>query len=322
MRRILRYQSYCAVICTALIGASTAQADPITLRSGIFLPPQAAYSRPYADWVAHVNDACREHVHIELVGPEAIGPFEQPNALRTGLLDMLGTPGTYYKGDMIEIDTLVLADVPLTDQRANGAWDYLNRLHNERLNAHYLTSYGQGIAFFVWANERSENGRFDGMRLRSSPIYETFFQAIGATTVQLPPSEVFTALERGTVDGFGWPMWGIADFGWQEMTTYQHGPGFFNAMNSILVNLDRWNRFDQPTRDCLTQQAIWLEEIWPAWLAERNAQEQARLDGAGIEYVDLGAAFAERATDIYWAFLERQSPEHVPALRPLVSTAE
>ena len=315
----MRKKTALAAAAASLLALPSA-AEPVTLTAGVFLPPRAAFSAPFVRWAEHVNGVCAEHVAIEITGPESIGSFEQPNALKIGVLDMLAGPGTYYKGDMIEVDTLVLGDVPMTEQRANGAWEYLNRLHNQKMNAQFLTAYGDGISFFIWSKEKSEDGRFDGKRLRSSPLYETFFQSIGATTVQLPPPEVYTALERGTVDGFGWPSWGITDFGWEKEVSYQHGPAFMNVSISILVNLDRWNGLAPEAQQCLTDQAIWLEEQWPAWLAERNAQEDQAIKDAGIEYVDLGEAFSQGAYDTYWEFLESQNPEDVKALRPLVST--
>ena len=41
--------------------------------------------------------------------------------------------------------------------------------------------------------------------MRITPDYRDFFQTLGATVVQTPPGEVYTALERGVVDGYGWP---------------------------------------------------------------------------------------------------------------------
>lgn len=42
--------------------------------------------------------------------------------------------------------------------------------------------------------------------------------ALGATVVQTAPGEVYTALERGVVDGYGWSITGIFDLGWHEKT--------------------------------------------------------------------------------------------------------
>ena len=50
---------------------------------------------------------------------------------------------------------------------------------------------------------------------------------LGANVVTTPPGEVYTALERGVVDGYGWPILGIFDLGWQEKTKYRVDPGFY-----------------------------------------------------------------------------------------------
>lgn len=310
-----------AAIALALTASAHAvKATPASLTAGIFIPPQAALAAPYARWIDHVNTQCSEHVSINLLGPEAISAFEQPNALKTGVIDMLGTPGTYYKGDMIEIDSLVLSDMPLDRQREVGVHEMLNTLHHERMNAEYLTSYGTGVKFFIWTDGAHEDGAFSGVRLRSSPIYETFFQSLQATTVQLPPSEVYTALERGTVDGVGWPSWGLSDFGWEEKVTHQHGPGFYNVMISMLVNKDRWDGLTEEARNCLDDQAQWMEKVWPEWLAEGNATQETKIKEAGIIHVDLGADFTKSANEIYWSFLTERSPENTPRIRALLES--
>ncbi len=45
--------------------------------------------------------------------------------------------------------------------------------------------------------------------------------------MQTAPGEVYTALERGVVDGYGWPITGIFDLGWHEKTKYRVDPGFY-----------------------------------------------------------------------------------------------
>ena len=55
----------------------------------------------------------------------------------------------------------------------------------------------------------------------------------------MAPGEVFTGLERGVVDGYGWPLLGIFDFGWQEKTKYRLEPGFYAIELGIqVVKLD------------------------------------------------------------------------------------
>ena len=73
-------------------------------------------------------------------------------------------------------------------------------------------------------------------------MYRDFFSALGATVMQTAPGEVYTALERGVVDGYGWPIGGIFDLNWQEKTKYRVDPGFYDAEVSLIVNLDAWKK--------------------------------------------------------------------------------
>ncbi|OGK80435.1 MAG: hypothetical protein A2X52_18380 [Candidatus Rokubacteria bacterium GWC2_70_16] len=48
-----------------------------------------------------------------------------------------------------------------------------------------------------------------GLKIRVRPVCRDFFSALGATVMQAVPGEVYTALECGVVDGYGWPSGGI-----------------------------------------------------------------------------------------------------------------
>src|SRR5258708_8710611 len=75
-----------------------------------------------------------------------------------------------------------------------------------------------------------------GLKIRITPVYRDFFQALGATVVQTAPGEVYTALERGVVDGYGWPITGLFDLGWHQKPKYRVYPGFYPAPRSIPLN--------------------------------------------------------------------------------------
>jgi TRAP-type C4-dicarboxylate transport system substrate-binding protein len=293
-------------------------AQEVTLRAGSFVPGPSAFGWPLVRWVEEVNAQCDGQVQISILDAGAINPFELPNAVRSGVVDIASVPPSYYKGILIEADSAVLGNVPMAEQRTNGAWELLNRLHSERMNVHYLTAFGDGVRFHVYTTRPIENARLDGFRMRSTPVYETFFRSLGADSVQIPPPEVYTALERKVADGYGWPIWGIFDFGWNEYTTHMYEPGFYNVMVNLLVNQNRWNSLTDAQRGCLSDMALKLEADWPAWRDEHTARERARLAEAGIEVVDLGAGFREAAHDIYWKELETASPEIVGQLRGLL----
>lgn len=298
--------------------ASPAAAEEAQLKAASFLPERVVFAKYFYDWVGEVNAQCAGKVKISVVGPAAIKSLEQWSALKTGVIDMHYGPPNYYKGTLIEADVTSLANVETAEQRANGAWEIINRLHNEKMNAWYLTNLFNGVKFFLYTSKAAEGGRFEGFRLRSVPIYDNFFKHLGAQPVRMPPPAVRTALERNTVDGYGWPLYGVNDFGWDKYTKYRHGPGFFSANVNILVNLDRWKGLSEAQRGCLTDMTVWVEKQWPTWRAAEDARQKAAQDGSGIEYVDMGADFAQTAHDLHWDELMKANPDLIGKLRPLL----
>jgi TRAP-type transport system periplasmic protein len=140
--------------------------------------------------------------------------------------------------------------------------------------------------------------------------------------VQTPPGEVYTALERGVVQGYGWPVQGIFDLGWQERTKYRVDPGFYSVDVGVLVNLDKWKALNQPQRDLLNKTIIWMEGL-SAKNAALNAAEVKRQSEAGIEPITFTGPAADKwlktAADAGWAYVKQVAPENADKLRALLT---
>lgn len=309
------------ILAAALLAALAPQAlaQEAKLKAAAFLPVKSVFVIGFTRWVGEVNSQCAGKVSISIVGPEAIKSLEQWNALKSGVVDMHYGPPNYYVGALPEGDVISVARNETAAQRKNGAWAMVNEAHNQKLNAQYLTHLFGGVRFHIYTSKPAKDGRFEGLRLRSTPIYDAFFKSLGGLPVRMAPPEVHTALERGTVDGYGWPLYGIADFGWHKYTKYRYGPGFISAAVAILVNQDKWKSLDDGQRACLTRLSEWVEGEWPKWRAEEDGKQQAVQDQAGIQYVDLGPGFAQQAEDLYWEVLGKGNPEFVRRIRPLLS---
>jgi TRAP-type C4-dicarboxylate transport system substrate-binding protein len=251
--------------------------------------------------------------------PEAVPSLEQWNALKNGVVDMHYGPPNYWRGVSPAGDVISVARNELEEQRKNGAWALINEEYNKKLNAQYLTHLLAGVRFHLYTTKPAQGGKFEGMRLRSVPIYDAFFKSLGAQPVRMAPPDVYTALERNTVEGYGWPLWGVQDFGWDKYTKFRHDPGFISAAVAILVNLDKWKGLDADQRDCLTKMSLWIEGQWPSWRAEEDARQKAAQEKAGMQVVDFGTAWALSAEEIYWQDLAKGDAEFVKKVRPLLS---
>lgn len=301
------------------IAGKTAWAQAATLKAASFLPRRIVFARHFYNWVGEVNKTCAEQVKISVVGPAAIKSLEQWNAVKNGVVDMHFGPSTYFAGVMPEADVPSLADIGPAEMRKNGALALMQSQYAKRMNVHYLTHIHDGIPFFVYTTKPAKDGRFEGFRLRSVPIYDDFFAYLGAQTVRMGGPAVYTALERRTVDGLGWPLWAVHQFGWTKFIKYRYGPGFFSASVIVMVNLDRWNKLTGAQRKCLTDMAIWLEKEYPKWRAKENAKQEGDQDKAGVKYVDLGPEFRKKAHEIYWAKLRKGDPAWIDKIRPLLT---
>jgi TRAP-type C4-dicarboxylate transport system substrate-binding protein len=318
MRKLFTLAAMAAVVLATPAGAEEAK-----LKAASFLPLTQSFGIHFKRWVDEVNKRGKGVLQIDAVGPEAIPVLEQPNAVKSGVIQMHYGPPTFYTGTMWEGEALSLSERTIKELRANGAWAYLDKLHQEKMNSVLLAGLGDGVNFYVYtttpAKADDKDKPMSGLTLRSVPLYRVFFESLGARAVSLPPGEVFTALERKVVQGYGWPSWGVKDMGWLPVTKYRYGPGFFNVNVNVLVNLDAWKKLGDPQKKLLNEMAAWLDDEWPKWRAAQDADEDKIQKDAGVQYVDLGAWFGKRAHDAYWADLEKKSPQHIPHLRKLVT---
>jgi TRAP-type transport system periplasmic protein len=312
-----------AALVSAGLGPASAQE---ALRALSMQPTAVTYTQSFLKFIDKVNAAGQGVVQIEFVGgPEAIPTFDQPEAVRAGVIDMIYGPGSYYPGIVPETDALVGSNVTPMEKRANGGIDLLNQIHQEKMNVYYLGHPDGGIQFHVYMTQEpqlKDDGLPDmsGIKLRGAPIYREFFtDYLGATFVQVNVPEVYTALERGTVDGLGWPSIGVMDLSWDNFLKYRIDPGYFQTDLSILVNLDKWNALSDEAKRILQDTATaWEEESYEQLQALR-AEEDAEMRKRGMQVVELPPAAAEAylnaAYEEAWNRLKERDPTHYEALR-------
>jgi len=308
--------------------APTVQAQEITLKAVSSFAKDLYFNQKFERFVKDVNEQGKGLVQINLIGgPEAMPAFEGGNALKAGVVDMINSTGVFITNVVPESLALSFSPVPMKDIRANGGYELMNQIHREKGNMVWLGRTTAGIQYHVYTNKKPQQvaGRelLAGMKLRSVPIYRAFFQSLGATPLQVPPGEVYTALERGVVDGYGWPSIGVFDMGWQEKTKYRIDPGFYSVEVSIFVNQKTWDRMTEAQRRFLREQMQKVEEGAAKEDRSVAAREEAQLRAAGIDIIELDAAdaagFVARANEYAWRTIDQTSPRHAAQLRRLFS---
>jgi TRAP-type transport system periplasmic protein len=310
-----------AIAMTAFAQASAEE----QIRAISAFPETLAFSQSFKGFVDLVNEKGEGVVQITYAGgPEMFPPNQQVDAVRRGVIDMQYGPASYYLGTMPEADAWVGSTVTAAEARENGGLAIMQEAFRESLGVELLAHLDTGVQFYIYTIEeprRTEDGGVDlsGLRIRSQPIYNAFFEALGAIPVSVPVPDVYTGLERNTFDGSGWPIIGIQDLSWDRFLRYRIDPGFFQTDLAIVINPAKWDSLSEEARAIITEAAIEYEitsfDNFQAMIEEtdaavrENGMEIITLEGeAAANYLDL-------AYDSAWKRMEEAGTEHYEALR-------
>jgi TRAP-type C4-dicarboxylate transport system substrate-binding protein len=305
------------------LSACVSHAQEITLRAANAFQEGTYYARNFEAFVKKVNDEGKGVVQINyLGGPKAVPTMEQGAALRNGVVDLANTTTSFVASVSPESLALNYATVSWAEMRRNGTLDFLNKLMMEK-GLYYYARTGDGVPYHIYLNKRIDKADLSGLKIRIAPIYREFFTRLGASVMQIAPGEVYTALDRGVVDGYGWPLLGVFDLGWHEKTKFRVDPGFYNIELGVIFSAKTWNALTPAQRDFLNKQVAWLEAKNADMAGKDAAADLKRQAEVGIQTIKLPDAEARKllalSLEAGWAGVIAASPTHGPRLRQLMA---
>ena len=313
-----------AFAASALAATVPALAQPIVLKGTTPWIADYSLSQPFFMLQKLVTERLKGKLVISyLGGAEVVPPFEQFEALRNGTVDVVVGVAAYYTGQIPEASAILLARKSPSELRRNGYYDIMRDLH-DRYGVVYLANVGgsPGKGFRMYSKAPiASPADFKGKKFRVSPVYVPLVKALGGVPVNMKPSEVYTALERGTVDGYGWAYLGVKDFGWYEVSKYVIDHPFYSLDTSILFNKEVWDGLPADVRAELEKIGADLEVAVEKRREEENAKEDALLKDVGMEFVrfsdSVARDYVEAAYTERWDKLMEKSPELGAKLRAL-----
>jgi len=312
-----------ACLATWLSVAGAAGAQEITLRAANAFPVGSYFARNFEAFVKKVNDEGKGLIHINYVGgPEAIPTFQLANAIKTGVVDLGNTTTSYTASIVPEGQVLNYTDLTTAEMRNDGVMDDLNRIFLQK-GLYYYARAGEGMHYYFYTNRPLADGKLAGLKIRGAPIYQSFFNRMGITSVQLAPSEIYTALENNVVDGYALPLIGIFDFNLQGKTKYRIEPGFYAIELGVIVNGTKWQALTAEQRAFLDKERGWLEKLGLESIRDDAPKEIARQQTAGIQVIKLddacGATMLKTAYSAAWDSIVALSPTDGPKLRAMMA---
>jgi|TARA_B100001971_G_scaffold207051_1_gene226706 TRAP-type C4-dicarboxylate transport system substrate-binding protein len=308
------------------LATAPVKAAEVGLKAGFFIPPVKSLFRiAFDEFVADVNKRGKGEIQIsQVVGPESVARGQWCNTVKNGVLDIAGIPPAYCSNLIPGIEAMDVAVVPPEVQRKNGATSTIQGLFSKRAGIHYLAQYGYGTKYHLLLRTPVQTmADFSKIRLRTTPAYTSFFKALSAQTVRTKRSEVFTAMERGVVDGFANPLSEVKPMGWHQVSKYVLYPGFYNPIILIAINSKKWSSLSEKQRNILSQSGMHLETKISANLARRDAAAGQKLLDGGLKKIvlpkDDSQRFLTAARDSRWQDVIKKAADYGPKLKQLLS---
>lgn len=302
-------------------GTAAAQADVRLLKTWDNRYPGAVViCDRYAELLAEVSGGA---ITVQTFGPETIPPLQQLEPVQNGLFQILCTYPGFHTGAATLLTGLESMRADVEGFRASGAREVIDEVYGGLGLQVVSVPLGHGYAAFL-NRPLSPQGDLSGMQIRALPPQHPYLAALHGTPVVLPPAEMFSALERGVVDGALFPLAGATGFGFGDVTDhYFDVPG--TSPHIILANPGFWEGLTDETRAQFLEAAMRLEDEVPATYTRLNDEERQRLADAGMELAALSDA-AAGALDVAvltgsWAYAATRNADAATRLRAAVEAA-
>lgn len=191
-------------------------------------------------------------------GPEVL------RLVRSGQVDIAAVPLTTVSGDVPILDGVDLAGMNTDIRQARKVADAMLPVANkelEKLGIKLVATYPFSGQMLFCRKPIATLTDIKGLKVRTNgPSATDLIKALGGQPVSLAFGEVYTALERGTVDC------GITGAGsgngvkWPEVSTHLYTLSLSWSTSGYFVNLAWWNKLDAATRSQFEKTFIAIQD--------------------------------------------------------------
>ncbi len=306
-------------VIAAVMTAAPAFAEAVKINAVTLAPKPVYINGPFKSFVEEVNEKFADRIEINWRGgPEVMPPFKQAEGVRNGAMDMTYTSPSYYQGLVPTSGTMNLSFKTYEEIAATDYHERMTELHAEK-DLFYLGEIpATELNFFMYmADEIASLDDLKGKRIRVFPTLLPLVQALGAEPIVLPMGEIYTAMERGAIDGFmQGPLGQAEQFG--DLVKTVVAPGVYRAGFPVLMNTDTWAEVPEDVQSELVtflreDFAPRMDTIW----ADPIAESQAQMREKGWVFLELSgedaAMYEEMAMDAAWAMTAENTGAEIAA---------
>jgi TRAP-type mannitol/chloroaromatic compound transport system substrate-binding protein len=201
---------------------------------------------------------------------EIVPAIAAADAVQNGTVEMCHTSSYYYfgKDPTFAFGTAVPFGLNARMQNAwmyhGGGMELMNDFY-KKFNIIGFPAGNTGAQMGGWfRKEIKDVADLRGLKMRIGGFAGTVIAKIGVVPQQIPVGEIYTALERGTIDAAEWVgPYDDARLGFQKVAPYYYYPGWWEGGPMIhnFVNLEKWNSLS-PAYRSIVRTASSLANEW------------------------------------------------------------
>jgi TRAP-type C4-dicarboxylate transport system substrate-binding protein len=271
-------------------GAARSQGKEIVLNMLRPWPQQSNDCAGYREFMRIVNTVGKGKVQVKDLGGDEVFPIrEQLSVLRLGKADLLFTSSGYITSNFPEPSALIYSfgKTP-TEVRSAGITQRLDAIGREKAGTAFLGIPSWANAH-IWLKEPIKSiNDLRSRKLRSHPSYDPIVKGLGVSTVNIPFSELFTALDRGVVDGIAYPYYDLKTYGLEKVLKYRVDPPFWRAGWVImLANAKQFDNLPKDVQQILLNAVQEVEKKTPELYDALALTEAKELAAAGVKSIKL-----------------------------------
>jgi TRAP-type C4-dicarboxylate transport system substrate-binding protein len=280
-----------------------------TLKAQFFLPKGHPIAKRLETIYGEIEKATGGEVKIQSFYASELVPLPQAlDGLSRGTLDLLVGPGNYYSGKIAIADFGIM---PLNFRSYadrskafydKGLGDILAKVYG-KIGVTVVAPYNYFIGEEVLVSKRTTVNKFEdlkGLKLRvaGGELIE-MVKAMGAQPAFIAPPEMYTALQRGTVDGAIFPAHDLRLLKLSEVVGSVVGPDWLFSgpmMHLFKFNERSWEGLSGSEREQVraTLKAAALRDDANAE-GELTGLYRDDAEKAGVRFITLPAAEIEKA---------------------------
>jgi TRAP-type mannitol/chloroaromatic compound transport system substrate-binding protein len=276
--------------------------------------PGGAGLQIFKDWCATIVEKTGGELAFQPFGAnDVVGDFQLYDAVKNGVLDAVN-PFTIYAQGIIPA-AVFLSSFPLGLRNPHeydvfyyglGGIDMARELYKAQ-GMHFVgpIHHGPNIIHSKVPIRSIDDFRGRKMRLPGGMVAEIFTE-VGAETTVLPGSEIFPALEKGTID--------VADYvgpavnyslGFSQVTDYivMGPPGFMSLYQPVdimdlTVGMDSWNALSPQMQQFVEMETHVYSDMHHAAIQAADQEAWKKFEADGTEVTRLSQDDVELMTEV------------------------